>query len=629
MQSLACVLKRLTPFFIFFVVLEFIVRLTLIGYSWPEFANAGLKLPAAFVVGLGYDIVAFIYIVIPIVFYYLVLPARKQGQKLDRIISTALFFVFTYVLMFSAVGEWFFWDEFQTRYNFIAVDYLVYTTEVIGNIRESYPEGELMSAMFVLSSILSFGFYKISSRFLPTGAPLKKRGLAFGVLILISVFSFNVTSPDYAEISENRTVNEIARNGIYELFSAYLNNELDYANFYVTRPKNEVEAFIQKELNSKTKDGSPLVHYVDNKSTGKKYNLVLITVESLSARFLTEFGNTDKVTPYLDQLTKQSLFFSNLYATGTRTVYGLSAITLAMPPVPGNSIVRRPDNGKMFSLGYVLDSKGYDTKFLYGGFGYFDNMNKFFGENGYKIVDRSNLKNNEITFANVWGVADDDIYRRALKENDDSYAARKPFFNMIMTTSNHRPFTYPDGKIDIKSPGRRQGGVKYTDYAINDFLTEAKKKPWFKDTIFVIVADHTASSAGKTELEPNKYHIPMWVYAPGIIKPGRVDWMASQIDVAPTILGLMGIDYESRFFGKDLMKEKPGRAFISNYQKLGYMTKEGLVILEPVDQFNFYNLNKDGYKQQADEDVPPHLLEEAVGFYQSAAEWKTWSRQKQ
>lgn len=628
MKSIAFLLKRLTPFFIFFVVLEFIVRLALIAYSWPEFSGAGLKLPAAFVVGLGYDIVAFVYIIIPIAFYYLVLPMKKQGTRLDSIISTALFFIFTYVLMFSAVGEWFFWDEFQTRYNFIAVDYLVYTTEVIGNIRESYPEGILLSIIFVLSSLFSYGFYKISSRFLPSVVMFKKRALGFVILILVSILSFNTTSPNYAKISENSTLNEIARNGIYELFSAYINNELDYANFYITRPQEDVKNFIEKKLGSKFKDGSPLVHYVDNRDAGKKYNLVLITVESLSARFLKEFGNKDNVTPNLDQLTKSSLFFSNLYATGTRTVYGLSAITLAMPPVPGNSIVRRPDNGRMFSLGHVLDTKGYDTKFIYGGFGYFDNMNKFFGENGYKIVDRSNLKKDEITFANVWGVADDDIYRRAIKENDESYAAKKPFFNMIMTTSNHRPFTYPDGKIDIPSPGRRQGGVKYTDYAIHYFLTEAKKKPWFKDTIFVIVADHTSSSSGKTELEPKKYRIPMWVYAPGIVKPGRVDWMASQIDVAPTILGLMGVDYESRFYGKDLMKEKPERAFISNYQKLGYMTKEGLVILEPVNQYNFYKLKPDGYKQEADETVPQHLLDEAVGYYQSAAEWRTWSRQK-
>ncbi|PZP55056.1 MAG: sulfatase [Micavibrio aeruginosavorus] len=617
--------KRLTPYFVFFIALELIVRLALILYSWEDFKNSLLELPAAFLTGAAYDLVAFAYIAIPLLFYFLCVPTRFQGQKPDRIISTVLFFIFVYVLIFSAVGEWFFWDEFQSRYNFIAVDYLVYTTEVIGNIRESYPETEILAAMCLICGGLAYAYYKVAPKYLPQNSNFRKRASSFLALILVCVVSFNITSPDYAEISKSRPVNEIARNGIYELFSAYVNNELDFANFYQTLPEEEVKKFIQAELGSSEVNGSPLERKINNKQQ-KKHNLIVITVESLSARFLKEFGSEDNVTPNLDKLIDQSLFFSNLYATGTRTVYGLSAITLSMPPVPGNSIVRRPDNGNLYSLGHVLQTQKYETKFIYGGFGYFDNMNKFFAENGYKIIDRSNLKKDEINFANVWGVADDDLYRRVLKESDASYAAEKPFFNMVMTTSNHRPFTYPDGKIDIPSPGKRQGGVKFTDYAIGYFLEEARKKPWFKDTIFVIVADHTASSAGKTELEPAKYRIPMWIYAPGIVKPGRVDWMASQIDVAPTILGLMGVDYTSRFYGKDLMKEKPERIFISNYQKLGYMTKEGLVILEPVDQYNFYQLDEKGFKQHADAAVPQDLLDATIGYYQSASYWREWSR---
>ncbi len=627
MNFVTPVLIRLKPFFLFFVILEVTVRSALISYSWDDYKNILTELPLAFVVGFVYDLIAFIYIAIPLLFIYLCVPTRHQGRKCDKIISIGLFFIFSYVLVFSAIGEWFFWDEFQSRYNFIAVDYLVYTTEVIGNIRESYPETVILCVISIFCAALALGYRKLYIKELPLYVRFPERISALLSVIIVSILSFNLSSPDYAEISESRPVNEIARNGIYELFSAYVNNELDFANFYVTRPEKEVRKFIQAELGSESSKGSPLERKIDN-GQNKRYNLVVITVESLSARFLTEFGNKDGITPYLDKLTDQALFFSNLYATGTRTVYGLSAITLSMPPVPGNSIVRRPENGDLYSLGYALQSQGYETKFIYGGYGYFDNMNKFFAENGYKIIDRSQLKKEEINFANVWGVADDDLYRKALKESDASYAAKKPFFNMIMTTSNHRPFTYPDGKIDIPSPGKRKGAVKFTDYAIGYFIEEAKKKPWFNNTVFVIVADHTASSAGKTELEPAKYRIPMWIYAPGIIKSGRVDWMASQIDVAPTILGLMGVDYTSRFYGKDLMKEKPERVFISNYQKLGYMTNEGLVILEPVDQYNFYQLDDKGYKQEPDANVPVHLLDAAIGYYQSASYWREWSKHK-
>lgn len=620
------IFSRLAPFFVFFVLIELIIRTVLAIAAWPDIGSMGHKIPVAFMTGFGFDALTFPYIAIPLALCALAVPLKFQGTRADRLLSAALFFLFTFIMMFCATGEWFFWDEFQSRYNFIAVDYLVYTNEVIGNIRESYPVNTLVSLMAIVALGFAAVYYKRVTPRLTAGTPFLKRLSGVIGIIALAAISFGVVQGRYAEISTNRTLNEVARNGVFELFSAYRNNTLDYANFYATRPAADVENFLREKIGTKNDPASPLTHDVTGYKSPKKYNLVLITVESLSADFLKTFGNDKNITPHLDALIDKSLFFSNLYATGTRTVYGLSAITLGIPPVPGNSIVRRPNNGDMFSLGSVLRDQGYETKFIYGGFGYFDNMNAFFANNGYGIVDRNNLSKEEITFANVWGVADDDLYRRAMKENDQSHAAGKPFFDMIMTTSNHRPFTYPDGKIDIPSHSGRSGGVKYTDYTINEFLSEAEKRPWFKDTIFVIVADHTASSSGKSELDPNKYHIPMWVYAPGIIKPGKVDWMSSQIDVPPTILGLLGINYESRFYGVDLLRTKPERAFISNYQQLGYMTKEGLVILKPISQTSFYS--RSGKEFKLEKSVPPQMLDEAIYYYQGASHWETWSKKQ-
>ncbi len=617
---------RLAPFIGFFLILEFVVRIFLSLYAGNNLEGTTSVLPKAFAIGFLFDLAVFAYLAIPIIFYTLCLPEKLQGRRIDKIGSTALFFIFTYVLLFSALGEWLFWDEFQTRYNFIAVDYLVYTKEVIGNIRESYPLGWLLSSIAFVAACLSFAFYKNASRFLPAMVSLYRRVLGFFAIILLSFCSFFAMHSSYAEMTDNQYTNQIGRNGIFELFSAFRHNDLDYEKFYRTNPIDDIAAFVRKETGASAIDTNPLQRFIENKGD-KKYNLVLITVESLGANFLKEFGGEGDITPHLDKLTKKSLFFSNLYATGTRTVYGLSAITLSMPPIPGNSIVRRAENENLFSLGHVLETQGYESKFIYGGFGYFDNMNDFFGDNGYKIVDRNVLSSEEINFANIWGVADDDVYRRVMKENDEAHAQDKPFFDMIMTTSNHRPYTFPAGKIDLPSKtSGRWGGVKFTDFAIAEFLKESEKHAWFKDTIFVIVADHTAGSSGKTELNPDKYHIPMWIYAPGIIKPGRVDKLASQIDIAPTVLDLMGIDYESRFYGKDLMKEDPGRAFISNYQSLGYLTKEGLVILKPGHEVQFLKAGADGeYLQQ--ETMPQALLDETIGYYQSAAQWKKWSRQ--
>ncbi|MGY8831832.1 MAG: LTA synthase family protein, partial [Pseudomonadales bacterium] len=230
--------------------------------------------------------------------------------------------------------------------------------------------------------------------------------------------------------------------------------------------------------------------------------------------------------------------FSKFYATGTRTDRGLEAITLSIPPTPGRSIVKRIGREAGYaSLGQQFAAQGYDSAFLYGGRGYFDNMNAFFGGNGYRIVDQSSVAEADIAFKNAWGMSDEDLYKQALKIADADHAAGKPFFLQLMTTSNHRPYTYPEGRIDIPSGDGREGAVKYTDYAIGQLLAQVREKPWFKDTLFVFVADHTAGSAGKEDLPVANYHIPLFIYAPEHIEPREFTDVVSQIDLAPTLLG--------------------------------------------------------------------------------------------
>ena len=155
----------------------------------------------------------------------------------------------------------------------------------------------------------------------------------------------------------------------------------------------------------------------------------MIMVESLSAEFMKTFGSKETITPYMDQWFNEGLLFTNFYAVGTRTIRGLEALTLSIPPTPGQSIVKRPDNQNLFSLGYVLQQRGYDTVFLYGGRGFFDNMNAFYAGNGYRIVDQTDFTKEENTFQNAWGVSDDIIFNRALKEADRDYESHKPFYS--------------------------------------------------------------------------------------------------------------------------------------------------------------------------------------------------------
>jgi phosphoglycerol transferase MdoB-like AlkP superfamily enzyme len=308
-----------------------------------------------------------------------------------------------------------------------------------------------------------------------------------------------------------------------------------------------------------------------------------------------------------------------MYATGTRTVRGLEALSLGTPPIPGQSIVRRPNNDGLATLGEVLRPQGFEPMFIYGGYGYFDNMNAFFQGNNYKVIDRTEFPKESIGFENVWGVGDEFLFDNVITQLDKTHQSGKRMLAQVMTTSNHRPYTYADGRIDIPSPGGRDGAVKYTDYSIGHFLDKAKAKPWFADTLFVIVADHCASAAGKTKLPVPGYHIPMIMYAPSLLKPGKYTELVSQIDIAPTLIDVLGVQGDDHFYGRSVFeqgKDFQRRAFISNYQELGYLSQNQLTVLGPKQKVETFDIAKDGSATPTE--VNPKLRDEAIAYYQSA-----------
>ncbi|MGC4036398.1 MAG: LTA synthase family protein [Chitinophagaceae bacterium] len=535
-------------------------------------------------------------------------------------------FVIVYFLFFNAISEFFFWQEFGNRYNFIAVDYLVYTNEVAGNVNESYPIGWIITGVLLATVPVVWASRKIIYHSVNLQRSFARRTVIAILFLLIPVIVYFTVTNRIRKFSSNEYVNELAGNGLYEFGAAFLNNELDFYKFYQTLPDKEAFAIVREELKAPnatfiSDDLFNLERDISYNAPEEKHNIVLISVESFSASFMKAFGETRNLTPQLDSLASQSIFFTNLYATGTRTVRGLECLSLSIPPVPGQSVVRRPGNEELFSLGALLKSKGYTTQFIYGGYSSFDNMGYYFSHNNYEVIDRSAIPPDKIHYANIWGVADEDLFTMALSKLDSNYASGKPFFSQIMTVSNHRPYTYPDGRIDIPpSQQSREGAVKYTDYAIGRFLREAKSKPWFNNTIFVVVADHCAYAAGKVELPVTGYHIPMLIYSPALIKPQSYDRLISQMDIIPTLLGMLKMKYRTKFFGQDIFSLPEGkeRAFISTYQGLGYIRNGQLIVQRPpkkIDQFiPDFSTGKASATGKNDS-----LIKQAIAYYQAAA----------
>ena len=616
-----------------------------------------MMLPGVFARGLLADLATLAFLAVPLLLYEALVPNRIRRAAIHRLLRNGWIIFAVFALLFGAAAEFTFWVEFYNRFNFIAVDYLIYTHEVIQNIFESYPIGLIFGALALLALVIGWPI----SRYVKSHDRVDRKGSHRLVLLLLAValpaISLWLFRDDLIRGSDNEFADELAQNGLYTFGQALQKNEIDYDRFYATIKQEHANEILKglsvnrplvkdpglpslgpKKLveDSATSTGQSAESSSVGAQTGRANraeskvvlkrqpkHLVLVSVESLSAEFLGTHGSKLGLTPRLDALMGQGLQFDAMFATGTRTVRGLEALSLGVPPVPGQSIVRRDDNGNLAMLGNLLATQGFRSTFVYGGYGYFDNMSAYFSANGHEVVDRTAIAKDKIIFENAWGVADEVIFDHTLSAIDKTVATGQRAFAHVMTTSNHRPYTYPSDRIDIPSPGGRNGAVKYTDWAIGKFIDDARKKPWFDDTLFVIIADHCSSVAGKVKLPVGDYHIAGMLYGPQFVAPGHYPGVVSQIDLPPTLLQALGAQGAEQFFGRSLLDSAsnpgpPDRAFISNYQHLGLVRDGVLTILSPKRAVEAYEVDMKTFDSRPIAPKAAHV-QEAIAYYQTAS----------
>jgi hypothetical protein len=492
--------------------------------------------------------------------------------------------------LFVTAAEGIFWNEFGTRFNFIAVDYLVYTREVVGNIRESYDLRALFAglglALAAVGAIAARPFARVFAR--PAGSLAVRSA---GMALVVAVALARDGARRHRLEGEARHAAAVAarrqwRAGVRPRVSRQRDRLQPFLRDAARRPRRTGARRMStpscRPMRSPTHArcdralGEAACRRPSPAQRGARLRRKLRGGVHRVAR--RQARAHARVRP----LARDGLFFTNLYATGTRTVRGLEALTLSVPPTR-DTPSHAAQQHRLFTLGGVFRDHGYDALYLYGGYSYFDNMKSFFGGNGYTVMDRNDIPRANVSHETIWGVADEDLFGQALAEMDRRVSGGSRVFMHVMTTSNHRPFTYPAGRIDVPSGSGRDGAVKYTDYAIGRFIREAGTRPWFADTVFVIVADHTSIGRGKTSISRAQFHIPMVMYAPRWIAPRRVDTVASQIDVGPTILGLLNFAYRSQFFGRDILNdgEIDPHVFMANYQTVGFLDDGLLAELRP------------------------------------------------
>ena len=609
-------LRRLLPFFIFSIGIELCFMLLQVVQNAANVDFSFLAIVKTLGVLLLTSSVSFLFVMQPYVFYLLLLPRAKQNSKLDKIITTASFFIFAVSTFCEEAASQIFWEEFSSSFNFIVVDYLIFTHQVLSNLEHAYPIVKILLAIFFASVVFTLIAYRWL--FAQIKAPAFSRRLfqsiIYAIVCILAYLNINVAD---MEISPNSFNDEIAKEGTFSLFNSLHKNEIEYDKFYLTNPKADNLQILQKIFGGKNitfiNPKKDITRQISSFKPEKRANVVLVIMRGISSEHLN--AKHKGYIPNLQKLSTQSLYFPNTYATTQSTFGALEAIDLSLPPLPGLSLFGQPSNKPTHGMGAIFKSKGYETKWIYASYGVLDQTDKFLAEGDFEILDRSKWQKGDISYADLLSASDEDLYNKALSEADKSFAADKPFFSLLLTSSNRYPYSLPDSFTDFpENANRRQKAIIYSDYAIGQFMEKAKNKPWFDNTIFVFVADRASRKSRNPNASLETYKIPMLIYAPKLVKTNRINTEISQIDIAPTILGLLNFSYESRFYGHNVLSpDYISRLFFSRWQKIGYKTHNAEIHLIPGKKYTVSpnNLPADKTKK---------YLDEAIAFYQQAAQ---------
>ncbi|AGH44997.1 sulfatase [Paraglaciecola psychrophila 170] len=487
------------------------------------------------------------------------------------------------------------------------IEYLAYPNEVMKMLFNGHLLTLALVCIFLIT--LSKVCWTFLDKIIGLDKPINRVSIIFASLscfTMLLVFFLGARgtlghrpiNPSLVYFSTDPLVNSLTLNSIYSVAHAYkqFGNEKNAAKLYGIMDNEKVITLIRQET------GLGLHAFKDNTQPsrslrlpvyqGKPKNLVIILEESLGAQFVSSLGGLP-LTPEIDKLNKQGWAFKQLYATGTRSVRGIEAVITGFTPTPARAVVKLDKSQQgFFTIANLLKDNGYTTQFIYGGESHFDNMKSFFLGNGFTdIVDFNDIINPQ--FVASWGASDEDLFNQADIELTELHNSNKPFFSFIFSSSNHDPFEIPEGIVtpieytaeQLSKYGSRERmrhkAIQYADYALGKFIDNAKNRPYWKDTVFLVVADHDARALGRDLVPIKNFHIPGVILNSGkaYLSDERV---VSQIDLPPTLLSLMGISNHSPMLGQDLnASEASGRAMMQYAENFGYMQGDEVTILQP------------------------------------------------
>lgn len=596
-------------------------------------------------IGIGLDALVAVALLAPVAFVL----ALRQGSRERPRLRFALVAAFAAFATFGAFVEYFFFEEFDARFNHVALDYLLFPGEVAGNVWESYPV-PLYVAVAIATGLGAAWIVERALRgsaIVPHGR-LRRAAHATSALA-IGAASFALLAWIPARSSGDRAQDEIASNGLVQLARAAHTASIDYESYYRTVPSDRLLSVAHEEIGLPDLD-EPAREFVAIERRDRPLDVVVVLGESFGSEFVGSLGGPKNCTPGLDRWSKDGLYFTNVVPTGNRTVRGLEGVLCSFVPLPGDSIWKRNKSDEVATIARVLENEGFRTEFVYGGDGAFDGMKSFALRNGWDVFHEDSLVGAssypEDTFRTIWGVDDGTMFDKLLERQRAAARDGVPFFGTALTVSNHKPFLTPDSAVaglrgeklvaaawqgaillaisviawrtfarrarggtatvlalgwiaflavswaEAQPRDTRVNAVRYADRALAHYLDRAKAEGLLEHTVVLFVGDHGARVYGSEEIPVASYRVPALILAPGPGYSGRrIQRLCSQVDLAPTLLSIVGVDYSAPFFGRDLLREEadgPGRAWLIHNRNVGLLTDTGLTVLGLRGTISFY-----------------------------------------
>ena len=545
--------------------------------------------------GMRIDISSLCYLfVIPILISLLSYLCNKGKSLLQRFLMVWYTVSFTLLVFLEIITPTFIL-EYDSRPNRLLIEYLIYPKEVFSMLWTGYKLEILISLLSLLLTNVVCGKLFKRNWLANSNASFISR-IFISVFIIFLVFlgargalGHRPLNPSMVSFSTDHLLNDLTLNSTYSVAFCLKQMRLENpsSEYYGEMPDEQVIDLVRKSTMSNIhsfKDNNFPTRTMHQASyTGKPKNLVILLQESLGARYVGKLGGLP-LTPNLDKLMNEGWNLTNLYATGTRSVRGIEAVITGFTPTPSRAVVKLDKSQRdFFTVAKQLNDNGYHTQFIYGGESHFDNMKSFFLGNGFiDIVDFDDFE--KVDFEGSWGASDEDLYDQAHIEFEALNKQSEPFFSLVFTSSNHSPFEYPDGKISQYDEAKhtRNNAAKYADYALGKFIKKAKNSDYWKNTVFLVVADHDSRVGGASLVPIDHFRIPGVILGDNIAAKSD-NRLVSQIDLAPTLLSLVGVSGHSPMIGHDLTQEIPlakQRVMMQYGKSFAYMTPESVTILQ-------------------------------------------------